>query len=275
MAIIFDGKVFAAKIESELKQRLAKMARIPKLVTICNPLDTSGRIYTKIKAAKAMELGADFEQFDFNSNPNAEDLISRLNDDKTVDGIMVQLPLTGDDDRDEKLCKMIAPGKDADGLNPESGVMQATVRGVMEILNKAMITSPLPFPSPKLRRGARGEVAVAVIGSDGTVGRGIVAELRRNEQFTIYNLDKNSFDKEKIKAADIIISATGQEGLINPEMVKEGVIVIDVGFPKGDFDPGVALKAAFFTPVPGGVGPVTVAMLFANLADLADRQNTS
>ena len=81
-------------------------------------------------------------------------------------------------------------------------------------------------------------------------------------------MDKDDFDPSTLLRADVVISATGQAGIIKPDMIKEGVIAIDVGYPKGDFDPEVAKKASFFTPVPGGVGPVTVAMLFANLLNL-------
>jgi methylenetetrahydrofolate dehydrogenase (NADP+) / methenyltetrahydrofolate cyclohydrolase len=276
MAIIFDGRGFAAGIEAGLKLKIARLKKKPKLVTICNPQDPPSRIYSKIKSAKAAELGVIFEQYDIASTTDPEGLVTNLSKDSTVDGLMIQLPLTGDRAEDMKLCQLINPKKDADGLNLGSGVMQATVRAVMAILEEglkvteAFSNTPHRLP-PKLGGRAEGGINIAVVGSDGVVGRGITRELDKNLQFTIYNLGKYNFDAEKIRQADVVISATGQEGLIKPEFVKPGVIAIDVGYPHGDFDPSTALRASFFTPVPGGVGPVTVAMLFANLIDLVNK----
>jgi methylenetetrahydrofolate dehydrogenase (NADP+)/methenyltetrahydrofolate cyclohydrolase len=86
-------------------------------------------------------------------------------------------------------------------------------------------------------------------------------------------MDKEDFDPSTLLRADVVVSATGMASLIHGYMVKDGIVAIDVGYPRGDFDPGVAKKASFFTPVPGGVGPVTVAMLFANLVDLVERNS--
>jgi len=243
------------------------LGRKPKLVTIYDPENEGARKYTEIKEKKAGELGIQFEKFEI-LNPFASrvkflinDQITKFNNDKNIDGVMIQLPLI-DRETDGELCKLIDPKKDVDGLNPSAGsgqvVMPATVRAVLEILKVA--GTPLIFP-PKI--GGKEKGGIVVVGNKGTVGSKLAEYLKCG------GMDKDDFSPERIREADVVISATGQAGLIKPEMVKPGVICIDVGYPKGDFAPEVAKKAAFFTPVPGGVGPVTVAMLFRNLADLA------
>ena len=255
----------AEEIKSELSDEVIELIKLlgrkPKLVTIYDPENEGARKYTEIKEKKAGELGIQFEKFEI-LNPFASrvkflinDQITKFNNDKNIDGVMIQLPLI-DRETDGELCKLIDPKKDVDGLNPSAGsgqvVMPATVRAVIEILNNA------PRPPLNLRGGD-----IVVIGNKGVVGSRLMKELG------CQGMDKEDFDPSTLLRADVIISATGVPGLIKSEMVKDGVICIDVGFPKGDFDPSIALRAAFFTPVPGGVGPVTVAMLFRNLVELA------
>jgi methylenetetrahydrofolate dehydrogenase (NADP+) / methenyltetrahydrofolate cyclohydrolase len=265
--MIFDGKKFAGGIEQEIKVKVAGMDRKPKLVTFYDANDIGSRVYTNVKEKKAGELGILFEKI---LNSNVEDpnklkiLISQLNRDPSVDGVMVQLPMEGS----RELIEAIDPDKDVDGLREDSPFMPATVRAVMEILK----TSPFSFPSPNFsrsswlrrRRGAGGEVVV--VGNKGMVGKKLVKIL--SAQCSVLGMDKDDFNSDLLKTADFIISATGQAGLIKPEMIKAGAVCIDVGYPRGDFDPEVAMNASFLTPVPGGVGPVTVEMLFANLVGL-------
>jgi methylenetetrahydrofolate dehydrogenase (NADP+)/methenyltetrahydrofolate cyclohydrolase len=257
-AIVFDGKVFAQKIEEEVARKVAGMERKPKLVTIYGPEDMGSRVYTKIKANKAEELGIQFEEIQVKNRTNSElrDEISKLNKDKTVDGIMVQVPIEGQDD----LIKLIDPKKDVDGLREDSQFIPATVRAVMAILKVAENNTPLR--PPLASRGG-----IAVVGSRGQVGMRLMAQLAV-DGYTVWGMDIEDFDPGIILKSDVIISCTGKAGLIKPEMVKEGAVCIDVGYPKGDFDPSTVLGVGFFTPVPGGVGPVTVATLFSNLVKL-------
>ena len=146
-----------------------------------------------------------------------------------------------DKETDDFLINKIDLRKDIDGLRKGSPFKPAVVRAVLEIL-----------PTKD---------NVVVVGAKGQVGSRLVKELGA------VGMDRKNFDPSTLLGADVIISCTGQAGLIKPEMVKEGVVAIDVGYPKGDIDPGVALKARFFTPVPGGVGPVTVACLMENLVE--------
>ncbi len=267
--VIFDGKEFSKKILTEVKTDITditeKLGRRPKMVTIYNPGDKASRVYTQIKEKKAVELGIDFEKLSVDqlSVDQLSQKVKELNSHKTVDGVMIQMPLLGIRNSDLEIAGAITPGKDVDGLNPGSGVMPATVRAVLKILN--YVTTTLSDPPPNLG-GGRG--VVLVVGNKGLVGERLFSHLTNLSFSHLWGMDKEDWDPEKIKTADVVISCTGQAGLIKPEMVKEGVICIDVGYPTGDFEPDVAQKAAFFTPVPGGVGPVTVAMLFANLVDL-------
>ncbi len=153
------------------------------------------------------------------------------------DGIMVQLPHPNA----KELISQIPPEKDVDGLREDSPFMPAVVRAVKEILKN------LP-----------GEILV--IGSKGFVGRKLMQVFP-----DAIGMDIDDFSADKLKTADVIISATGQKNLIDSDMVRDGFIAIDVGYPDAEFTPAALTKASFYTPVPGGVGPVTVAMLFANL----------
>jgi methylenetetrahydrofolate dehydrogenase (NADP+)/methenyltetrahydrofolate cyclohydrolase len=213
-----------------------------------------------MKAKKAEEFGVEFEKFpitNLNDQINIKTQIQKFNRDEVVDGIIIQMPLGTKND--PELIKQIDLNKDVDGMRRESGVMPATVRAVLEILKYAFYNTPHP---PLNLRGGAGGGNILVIGNKGLVGS------RIQEELGCEGMDKDDFDPKKLMTADAIISATGVASLINGQMVKDGVICIDVGYPKGDFDPSTALKAGFFTPVPGGVGPVTVVSLFANLVEL-------
>lgn len=268
MAIIFDGKAFAAKIEEQIKAKIAEGGKKYKLATVYDASNKASRIYTNIKAKKAEELGIEFVNLKFeilNLKSNIK-LINELNEDESVGGIMAQLPLPGS----EQLIGLIRADKDIDGLKEDSPYMPATVRAIFAILGESLEFSILNFQfSMKDLMEKLSKYSISIIGAKGEIGKRVVQQFQiSNFKFQIFPMDKEDFDIEKIKQADIVISATGQAGLVKPEMVKEGAICIDVGYPQGDFDQAVAGKAAFFTPVPGGVGPVTVAMLFANLAQI-------
>ncbi len=159
--------------------------------------------------------------------------------DGTEDGIMVQLPHPDS----QKLISQIPKEKDIDGLRDDSPYLPAAVLAVQKIINN---------------QGSIINKTICIVGAKGFIGKKL---MRVYPNAT--GMDKEDFDPEKIKQFDIVISATGSPGLIKE--VKEGVIAIDLGYPKGDFAPSTALRASFFTPVPGGIGPVTVACLFQNL----------
>ncbi len=229
--MIFDGRQFAAQIEEQLAQKIKLLPKMPKLVVILDPNNPASVTYTNIKEKFAKRVGVNFERGEIAK-------LSEYNVDPSVNGIIIQLPYPESD----KYINLINPLKDVDGLRPDSKYMTAVVRAVKAVSNTS------------------GQVVV--VGNKGFVGKKLMAEFPQ-----AVGMDKDDFDPSLLSGADIIISATGQPGLIKPEMVKDGVVAIDLGYPTGDFEPAVADKASLFTPVPGGVGPVTVAMLFQNLLD--------
>lgn len=233
MAMLFDGKKFALELELQLKKRIADLPRTLKLVTILDPQNAGAVTYTNLKEKAAKRLGVEFVRIE-----NSDFDIQKLNADPSVDGIMLQLPYPNS----QVIINHIDPQKDVDGLRSDSAFLPAAVVAVIKILPKDVTN-------------------ILVIGSQGSVGRRLVQELGAQ------GMDKEDFDTEKIRLFDTVVSATGHANLITPDMVKPGVVAIDLGYPKGDFDPRVADTASLFTPVPGGVGPVTVISLFENLVD--------
>ncbi len=229
--MIFDGRQFAAKIELELKEKISLLSVKPKLVVILDPNNPASVTYTNLKEKFAKRIGVEFERGDIAK-------LSEYNADTRVNGIIIQLPYPESDN----YINLIDSAKDVDGLRQDSKYMTAVVRAVKAISNTS------------------GQVVV--VGNKGFVGKKLMAEF---PQAT--GMDKDNFDPSALLRARIIISATGQPGLIRSDMIKDGVVAIDLGYPVGDFAPEVAEKASVFTPVPGGVGPVTVAMLFQNLLD--------
>lgn len=221
--MVFDGKAFAEGIISKLPHKKAKLA------IFLSDDNVSGARYVKIKTEIAKRLGVEI-------------VMNRIEGDEN--GIMVQLPHPNA----QEIIAKISPEKDVDGLRKDSPFLPAAVLAVYKILN---IQCPM-FNDKR----------VCVVGSKGFIGSRLVKLLTPRCQL-LTPMDADNFDPEKVKLADIIISATGHEGLIKD--IKEGAVCIDLGFPRGDFTHSTALRASFFTPVPGGVGPVTVACLFENL----------
>lgn len=227
--MIFDGRARAEKITEELIKKIKNKKY--KLAVIYDPDNTPSRIYTDIKAKKALELNIDFEKY----TAADVELIAKLNADPTVNGILIQHPFPNE----QELIAAIDPEKDVDGLQENSLFVPATVMAVLEILGDA--------------RGS-----MLIVGAKGQVGSHLLKLLPHAR-----GVDIEDFDPTEVKNFDVVISATGSPGIIRD--IKDGAIAIDVGYPKGDFDPALAAKASVFTPVPGGVGPITVVMLFANL----------
>jgi len=234
--MIFDGKEFAEEIIAKLPRKKAKLA------IFLSDDNVSGARYVKIKTEVAKRLNVEFSIFNLQFSNNFQDLIFKLNNDPEITGIMIQLPFPNS----EELIKLINPKKDVDGLREDSLYLPAVVRAVQKVLSTQCSV---------LR-----DKMICVVGSKGFVGKNLIKFYPN-----AVGMDKEDYDANRIKDFDIIISATGNPGLIKE--IKEGAMCIDLGFPKGDFDPSIALRASFFTPVPGGIGPVTVAMLFANLLE--------
>ncbi len=223
----FDGKKFAEEIISKLPKKKAKLA------IFLDPSNVSGARYVEKKVEVGKRLGVEI-------------VMNKIDGDE--DGIVVQLPHP----RAKELIANISPEKDVDGLREDSPFMPAVVRAVATILNTQC----------RLRRASRAMLnkKIIIVGSRGFVGRKLMQVFP-----DAVGMDKDDFDLERSRRASVIISATGQKNLIDSDMVRDGFIAIDVGYPEAEFTPEALAKASFYTPVPGGVGPVTVAMLFANL----------
>lgn len=269
-AIVFDGRGFARQLEEELKKKVSNLKKLgvnPKLVAVLVGDDTASKLYVSLKKRASRRVGIGFEVKKLKEAVEVDrliELIGDLNQDETVDGIMVQLPLPGKiQDFKFKILESIDPKKDVDGLGENSPFMPATVKAVIKVIDAAAKTVRPPL---------KVEPLVVVVGSKGFVGKKLIKSLVR-QGYSVDGGDLTSSRKLKAKtvSADILISATGVANLIKKDAVKQGAVVIDVGSPKGDVDPSVAIRASFITPVPGGVGPVTVVSLLENLVEAVSK----
>ncbi|OGM26128.1 hypothetical protein A2627_03745 [Candidatus Woesebacteria bacterium RIFCSPHIGHO2_01_FULL_39_28] len=270
MGIIFDGRKFAKKKEKLLSYKVTRLLGKgvkPKLVSILVGNDPGSKLYISLKKKAAERVGIVFEVVKFEESALVDQIssaVKQFSSDSSVYGIMVQLPLPEkfrDRDRD-RVLNSIAYEKDVDGLRENSPFLPATVKAILSIIDEAK-----KLLNPPIRRAG---LNYCVVGATGMVGLPLVKELKKLGNEVIGCNSKTSNLKYQTSKADVLISATGVPNLIQGYMVKKGAIVIDVGSPKGDVDPSAALRASFFTPVPGGVGPVTVVSLLENLVDVVN-----
>jgi len=262
MAIIFDGRAFAAEKEEVLKGRvfgLKTRGVHPKLASIIIGSDPASVLYAGLKKKAAERIGTELDIYKIPESTKLEDLlllISSLNTDDTVYGIMVQMPLPEKlEEKRDTIINLISPDKDVDGLRPDSDYLHPTSKAVVDVIHSAETELKITRPG-----------IACVVGATGMVGVPLVKELEE-EGYTVIKCNTKTADlKQETLKAGILVSVTGIPGIIKADMVKTGAIVIDVGSPKGDVNYyEVERKAAFITPVPGGVGPVTIACLLENL----------
>jgi methylenetetrahydrofolate dehydrogenase (NADP+)/methenyltetrahydrofolate cyclohydrolase len=279
-ARILDGKAVAADIRTELTRRVAALSArgvTPGLGTILVGDDPGSRAYVSGKHRDCAQVGITSIRRDLPataSQAEVEAAVDELNADPACTGYIVQLPLPAGLDPQRVLNRM-DPAKDADGLHPlslgklvlgEAGPLPCTPRGIVELLRR--------FDVPIA--GAD----VTVIGRGITVGRSLGLLLtRRTENATVTLCHTGTKDLAKhTVAADIVVVAAGRPGLLTASMVRPGGAVLDVGITRtdaglvGDVDPGVAEVAGWLAPMPGGVGPMTRAMLLTNVVDAAERE---
>ena len=261
-----DGRVLAARIREELKDEIAAFGNVG-LATVLVGDDPASQIYIRLKHKAADEVGIQAIDKRLPAETSEEDLVElveELNEDDSVDGILVQTPLPPQID-EARVMRALDPMKDVDGLHPFNAgqlffgrqtLVGATPVGVMRLLGEYGV--PVA--------GAR----AVVVGRSLIVGRPLaMLLLHANATVTICHSRTQELAHHTLDA-DILVAAVGQLGLITAEMVKQGAAVIDVGMNRtaeglfGDVDPGVAAVAAFLTPVPGGVGPMTIACLLEN-----------
>ena len=288
-AQILDGKATAAAIKAELKERVSQLRAngiVPGLGTILVGDDPGSHAYVGGKHRDCDEVGIASIRVDLPGDAtqaDIEDAITRLNADPACTGYIVQLPLPKGIDTN-RVLEMIDPNKDADGLHP-------TNLGRLVLRTQGPITSPLPCTPAGIvelitRHGL--DLAgkdVVVLGRGTTVGRSIGLLLTRKEiNATVTLTHTGTRDVvAHLLNADVVIAAAGVPGFVRAEHLKKGVIVLDVGVSrvldpetgktrlKGDVDAGVSEIASWISPNPGGVGPMTRAMLLANVVETAER----
>jgi len=282
-ASLLDGKATAAQIKDELRDRVKALADrgvVPGLGTVLVGDDPGSRAYVDGKHRDCAEVGIASIRRELPADATQADLeavLAELNTDPACHGYIVQLPLPGHLDT-QRVLERIDPEKDADGLHPVNlgrlvlgypGPLPCTPRGIVELLRRYDV--PLA--------GAE----VAVVGRGNTVGRPLGLLLtRRSENATVTLCHTGTLDlAARTRAADIVVVAAGVPGLLTAEMVRPGAVVVDVGITRvvgpdgrgrytGDVDPEVAKVAGKLAPMPGGVGPMTRAMLLTNVVERAE-----
>jgi 5,10-methylene-tetrahydrofolate dehydrogenase/Methenyl tetrahydrofolate cyclohydrolase len=271
MATVMDGKTLAARIRSEVAQEVAELGSLG-LATILVGDDPASEIYIGHKHRAALEVGIRADDIRLPADISEDDLVHRvgvLNRDEEVDGVLVQLPLPRHLD-EGRVIRAIDAVKDVDGLHPFNAghlflgrptLVGATPIGILELLNEYKI--PLA--------GAK----AVVVGRSDIVGKPVAhLLLQQNATVTICHSRTDDLARETL-GADVLVVAVGIPGLVTADMVKAGSAVIDVGMNRteagllGDVDPSAMEIAAFMTPVPGGVGPLTIACLLRNTVKAA------
>jgi methylenetetrahydrofolate dehydrogenase (NADP+) / methenyltetrahydrofolate cyclohydrolase len=265
-AILLDGKKLAAEIRGRIKNEIAAKKITPELGVILVGTDPASHLYVALKEKAALEVGIKVIRYDLPSDVPESDIVNRIsewNADKNINGILVQLPLPEHLDPDAVIGK-IDPAKDVDGFHPKNttGIISPGIGGCLALIDKTGVD-------------ISGKHAV-VVGNSSVFSQTFVDALRHKHAIAEPAFPENF---ELIKKADILVVAVGRPGWIKTENVKPGAIVIDVGTNKvdgktvGDIAPDVANVASYITPVPGGVGPVTVAKLLENCLALYEQQN--
>lgn len=276
MTTIMDGKALSEKIYEKIKSDVEKLDRKPTLAVIITKDNEAGAVYVRNKQRACEKTGINSMTIEFEPNVSENEMLSKideLNNNPEVDAILVQLPIPNHLDT-EKILNRISPDKDADGFHYVNagkmftGQMPASIactpKGIIRLLDEYKI---------KLEG-----LNALVIGRSNIVGKPIAQLLlQRNATVTMAH-SKTKNLSELTKMADLIVVAIGKPKFLKGDMVKNGVVIVDVGISRvdgklsGDVDfDSVAPKASFITPVPKGVGPMTVAMLIQNTLELSKK----
>ena len=281
MAIIIDGKELAKKIRANLKiecEELKNKQINPKLAVIMVGDDLASKVYVRNKSKACEDVGIEYKEYLLSSNTKQKELIElieKLNQDKRINGILLQSPIPANLDINEAF-RTISPQKDVDGFNP--------VNVGKLVLNQDTFLSCTPYGIMKMFEKYNIDLTgknVVILGRSNIVGKPLMhCCLNKNATVTVCH-SKTQNLAQKAKEADILISAIGKAQFVTADMVKENAVVIDVGINRlengkitGDVDfENVKEKASYITPVPGGVGPMTIAMLMNNLIKATKRQN--
>lgn len=290
VARVLDGKGTASRIKDELRERVQSLREggvVPGLGTVLVGEDAGSQAYVRGKHRDCAEVGIESLRVDLPdsaSQADIEEAVRDLNADPTCTGYIVQLPLPAGVDA-QRVIELIDPDKDADGLHPTNlGRLVARVN--------ERIDSPLPCtPRGVVELLARHDVdlrgaEVCVVGRSVIVGRTLGLLLTRkavNATVTLCHTGTRDVG-EHTRRADVVVAAAGVPGMLTADMVRAGAVVVDVGINRvsdadtgrdrlvGDVHPDVAGVAGWLTPVPGGIGPMTRAMLLANVVEIAERR---
>ena len=277
MAVLIDGKKISAQVKDECKERVAKENMDVTLAVIQVGNDPASTVYVGNKKKACEYVGIHSLSYELSEETTEEELLAlveKLNADDTVNGILVQLPLPSHINED-KVIQTISPKKDVDGFHPQSvgalsigqpGFVSCTPAGIIQLLKRSGVVID-------------GKECV-IVGRSNIVGKPMaMLMLRENATVTVCHSHTKDL-KEVTKRADILIVAIGKPKMITADYVKEGAVVIDVGMHRNeenklcgdvDFD-DIKDKVSAITPVPGGVGPMTIAMLMYNCVEAAKGQ---
>jgi methylenetetrahydrofolate dehydrogenase (NADP+)/methenyltetrahydrofolate cyclohydrolase len=269
--MIFDGRSFAKEIEAQVSNKVMNLVKRPKIVSVLVGNDPASELYSRLKKSAAERCGIDFliERLEARCQTSEiKQKVEELAHREEVTGLMVQLPLPRVSRKEsEEILTAIPLEKDVDGLRwSESGIRPATVRAVTAILDQIKLASNVWNLKSKF----------VVLGSRGAVGAPLVYFLKqKGVQVTEIEWDTpREVVMHECTNAQIVISCVGKAGLVTREMVSPGLIAIDVGMSQkegkitGDMTQEVYQKAGVAVPVPGGVGPVTIACLMQNASDI-------
>ena len=280
MAKLLEGKPIAEKIKEEIKQQIQSLGQKPVLASIMVGENAGAEAYVRSQKKTAEGLGIEYQFHKLGQDTKEDafiDFIEKLNADKSIDGIIIQMPLPAQIEY-KKISQFIAPEKDVEGLHPfnigrivfgKANILPCTAASVMELLN-----------STGLDLYGR---EVVIVGHSEIVGKPLsLLLLDKFATVTVCHIGTSKAGKleEHVRGAEILIVAVGKAGLIKGEWIKEGAVVIDVGINRvgdkivGDVEfEGAEKMASYITPVPGGVGPLTVTMLMRNLIEAVKLKN--
>ena len=281
MTTIIDGKELSKKIRANLKiesEELKQKKVKSKLAVIMVGDDPASKVYVRNKSRACEEVGIEYKEYLLEAKITQKELIElieKLNKDKTINGILLQSPIPSNLDINEAF-RTISPEKDVDGFNP--------INVGKLVLNQDTFVSCTPYGIIKMFEEYNIDLTgknVVILGRSNIVGKPLIhCCLNKNATVTSCH-SKTQNLAQKTKEADILISAIGKANFVTADMVKENAVVIDVGINRldngkitGDVDfENVKEKASYITPVPGGVGPMTIAMLMNNVIKATKRQN--
>ena len=272
-AQILDGKALSQRIKSDISGLVKQLAKPPGLGTILVGSDPGSVSYVAGKHRDCAEVGITSIRIDLPDSASEKeilDAVAQLNKDANCTGFIVQLPLPAGVDA-QKVLASVDPKKDADGLHPNNlGKLVLDTKTITPCTPKAILRLLTEY---KINLSGK---SVLVIGRGTTVGRPLSILLSQksvNATVTLAHTATSNLN-QLLKDADVVIAAIGKPHFVKPAMIKPGAVVIDVGITRsgaqllGDVDPAIAEAASYFAPMPGGVGPMTRAMLLSNLLEL-------